>query len=74
MKLSGNTVIEYLSFIMLLGAIIFYVSWSIAYGDWNDIGLYSISVVLILFGILGVVLSRLKMKEENAEMNPNRPM
>lgn len=63
MKLDGNKVLGFLSFIMLLGAVIFYLSWSIAYGDWNDIGLYSISVVLILFGILGIWLSRLKSRE-----------
>ncbi|MGC8546699.1 MAG: hypothetical protein ACP5MU_03445 [Thermoplasmata archaeon] len=63
MKLDGNKVLGFLSFIMLLGAVIFYLSWSIAYGDWNDIGLYSISIILILFGILGIWLSRLRAKD-----------
>ncbi|MGC8574107.1 MAG: hypothetical protein ACP5RG_01430 [Thermoplasmata archaeon] len=63
MKLDGNKVLGFLSFIMLLGAAIFYLSWSIAYGDWNDIGLYSISIILILFGILGIWLSRLRAKD-----------
>jgi hypothetical protein len=48
---------------MLLGAIIFYLSWSIAYGDWNDIGLYSISIILILFGVLGIWLSKVRAKD-----------
>ncbi|MEM0130298.1 MAG: hypothetical protein QW100_03190 [Thermoplasmatales archaeon] len=64
MKITGNRVIEYLSLLLLIGAVVFYLSWSIAYGDWNDIGLYSISVVLILFGVLGVALSRLRIREE----------
>ncbi len=63
MKLDGNKVLGFLSFVMLLGAVIFYLSWSIAYGDWNDIGLYSISIILILFGILGIWLSRLRAKD-----------
>ncbi|MEM0127978.1 MAG: DUF3149 domain-containing protein [Thermoplasmatales archaeon] len=64
MKVTGNRVLEYLSLILVVGAVVFYLGWSITYGDWNDIGLYSISVILILFGILGVVVSRLKMREE----------
>ncbi|MEM1613390.1 MAG: hypothetical protein QXS30_02705 [Thermoplasmatales archaeon] len=64
MKITGNRVMEYLSLLLLIGAVVFYLSWSIAYGDWNDIGLYSISVVLILFGALGVALSRLRIREE----------
>lgn len=72
MKLSGNAVMGYFSFALLLGALIFYVSWSIAYGDWNDIGLYSVSVILILFGILGVILSRLKMKQQETESAQNK--
>ncbi len=65
MKLDGNKILGFLSFIMLLGAVIFYLGWSIAYGDWNDIGLYSISVILILFGILGIWLSRVRSREIN---------
>lgn len=68
MKVTGNYVMEYLSFALLLGAVAFYVGWSIAYGDWNDIGLYSLSVILILFGILGIVLSRLKIRQEELEL------
>ncbi|MEM4777991.1 MAG: hypothetical protein QW062_00895 [Thermoplasmatales archaeon] len=64
MKITGNRVMEYLSLLLLIGAVVVYLSWSIAYGDWNDIGLYSISVVLILFGALGVALSRLRIREE----------
>ncbi|MEM2615353.1 MAG: hypothetical protein QXO44_01235 [Thermoplasmatales archaeon] len=64
MKITGNRVMEYLSLLLLIGAVVFYLSWSIAYGDWNDIGLDSISVVLILFGALGVALSRLRIREE----------
>ncbi|MCL5680761.1 MAG: hypothetical protein M1515_01765 [Candidatus Thermoplasmatota archaeon] len=63
MKVDGNRVIGFLSFIMLLGAVVFYLSWSIAYGAWTDIGLYSISIVLIMFGFLGILLSKARQKE-----------
>jgi hypothetical protein len=69
MKFTGNYVIQYLSFALLLGSVAFYVGWSIAYGDWNDIGLYSVSVILILFGILGIVLSHYKIKQEESEVS-----
>ncbi len=69
MKFTGNYVMQYLSFALLLGGVAFYVGWSIAYGDWNDIGLYSVSVILILFGILGVVLSHFKIKQEELEIS-----
>ncbi len=34
----------------------FYISWSFLYGTWTDIGVYSVSVVLIAFGIVGYIL------------------
>ncbi len=67
MKFTGNYVMQYLSFALLLGAVVFYVGWSIAYGDWNDIGLYSLSIILILFGIMGIVLSHYRIKQEEAQ-------
>ncbi len=68
MKFTANYVMQYLSFALLLGAVVFYVGWSIAYGDWYDIGLYSVSVILILFGILGIVLSHFRIKQEESEI------
>ncbi len=66
MKFTANYVMQFLSFALLLGAVVFYVGWSIAYGDWYDIGLYSVSVILILFGILGMMLSHYKIKQEES--------
>ncbi len=68
MKLTGDHIIQYLSFALLLGAVSFYLGWSIAYGDWNDIGLYSISVVLILFSVLGIALSHFRIKQRESEV------
>ena len=66
MKFTANYVMQFLSFALLLGAVVFYVGWSIAYGDWYDIGLYSVSVILILFGVLGMLLSHYKIKQEES--------
>ncbi|MCD6370716.1 MAG: hypothetical protein J7L63_04405 [Thermoplasmata archaeon] len=48
----------YLSLVLLAIGVIFYISWAFLYDAWTDIGLYSISAPLIIFGILGALLSR----------------
>lgn len=49
-------------FLILLG-ILFYVSWGILYGTWNladpgSIGVYSLTIILIGFGVTGYFLYR----------------
>ena len=51
-------------FLTFLG-ILFYVLWGVAYGGWFDIGVYSITVVLLGFGLVGIYLySILEIEEE----------
>lgn len=45
----------------------FYFTWSILYGTWTDVGLYSFTVVLVVFGILELALVQEQLKKENAE-------
>ncbi|MEI6795636.1 MAG: hypothetical protein WCK39_02115 [Methanomassiliicoccales archaeon] len=52
-----------LSLLLIIGGILMYVGWGIAYGSWNMfdknyIGVYVIVVVLLALGVLGVLLSR----------------
>ncbi|UCH90355.1 MAG: hypothetical protein JSV49_10860 [Thermoplasmata archaeon] len=44
--------------LLLLAGILFYISWLAVFGveHWNDIGVYSITVVLICFGLVGSLL------------------
>ena len=49
-----------LSLLLLLAGIIFYIYWGVTYGVWFDIGIYSITIVLVLAGIIGTVLSLLE--------------
>jgi hypothetical protein len=54
-----------LSALLVLGGIAVYVGWGIAYGSWNFfkpefIPVYAITVVMILFGGLGLLLLRAK--------------
>ena len=54
-----------LSLLLIVGGILMYVGWGIAYGSWNMfdknyIGVYAIVVVLLALGVLGILLSREK--------------
>jgi hypothetical protein len=42
-------------FLTFLG-IIFYFVWGLAYGGWFDIGVYSITILLLGFGFSGIYL------------------
>jgi len=50
------------AFLASLG-IAFYFSWNIMYGKWFDVGVYSVTVVLVGFGIIGFLLYSIR--EEN---------
>ncbi len=53
----GEKNILSLFYALLAGAgLAFYISWSFLHGTWTDIGVYSVSVVLIAFGIVGYML------------------
>jgi len=51
-----NTVALVFYTLLLLAGIALYIGWSILYGTWFDPGLYSISILLVGFGLLGVLL------------------
>ncbi|MHB1471156.1 MAG: hypothetical protein ACYCSA_07695 [Thermoplasmataceae archaeon] len=48
---------------LIVVGLAFYFAWSIMYGTWFDIGLYSFVIVLIVFGILSIALIDAKEKE-----------
>lgn len=41
-----------------------YVGWSVMYGTWFDVGLYSVSALMIGFGVVGFFLYSLKAEKE----------
>jgi len=46
---------------MLIGiGTVFYIAWAFLYNAWTDIGLYSITSILIAFGIMGALLAKYK--------------
>jgi hypothetical protein len=52
------------SLIVLLAGVALYISWGIQYGVWYDIGIYSLTIVLVLGGILGMLISLREVKDE----------
>ncbi len=50
----------YLSLLLLAIGVIFYFSWALLYDAWADIGLYSITATIIVFSVLGMLLSRVQ--------------
>lgn len=53
-----------ISILSLLAGIIFYVYWGIRYDVWYDIGIYSLTIVLVLAGIIGIILSMIEETDE----------
>ncbi|WP_019178730.1 hypothetical protein [Methanomassiliicoccus luminyensis] len=57
--------IQVLSVLLIIGGIALYIGWGIAHGSWNFlepkyIPIYGLTVVMVLFGALGLLLARLK--------------
>ena len=53
-----------LSLLLLIAGILFYIYWGVTYGKWADIGIYSITIVFVLAGLFGTLLSLLEENEE----------
>jgi hypothetical protein len=69
MELNTKNINAYTIFalIVLIVGILFYISWGLRYGVWADIGIYSITIVLVLGGLLGTILSLTMEKTEENE-------
>jgi len=53
-----------LSLIVVIAGIAMYVGWVARYGVIYDIGIYSIVIVLVIGGILGMLISLREVEEE----------
>jgi hypothetical protein len=43
--------------IVLIAGLLLYITWGLRYNVWADIGIYSITIVLVLGSLLGAILS-----------------
>jgi len=53
-----------ISLLFLIAGIVFYIYWGSS-GVWSDIGIYSITIVFVLSGLLGTLLSLYEKPEES---------
>ena len=53
--------------VLIVVPLSFYVSWSIAYDTWTDVGLYSFTAPLLLFGVLILMLTEEKYRPAPAK-------
>ncbi|AKA49105.1 hypothetical protein IX51_08300 [uncultured archaeon] len=64
--MSFNAAYRIFGLAMVILGLSFYLAWSILYNTWADPGLYSVTVILVVFGILSLLLAGEK------ERNPGK--
>ena len=52
------------SLLAAVAGIIFYLAWNITYGAWADIGIYSVTIVLVCLGVAGWLVATIPNKED----------
>ena len=57
LHLKNFNIYSILALLMIIGGIVFYFIWGMRYNVWTDIGIYSITSVLVLGGFLGFIVS-----------------
>jgi hypothetical protein len=63
LNLKNFNIYTILSILFLLGGILHWIYWGSRYGVWTDIGIYSITIVLVLPGIIGLIISLMQTEE-----------
>ena len=53
-----------ISLLTLIAGVGLYIYWGIRYGVWYDIGIYSVTSVFVISGIVGILLSLYEKTEE----------
>ena len=55
-----------ISLLTLIAGVGLYIYWGIRYGVWYDIGIYSVTSVFVISGIVGILLSLYEKNEEQS--------
>ncbi len=53
--------------IVLIAGLLLYISWGLRFNIWYDIGIYSITIILVLGGLIGTILSLTFEKTEDGK-------
>jgi len=63
-SLKNFNIFTILSILFIVAGLIHYIYWGTRYDVWWDIGIYTITIILVLPGIIGFFLSLMDKKEE----------
>ena len=63
-NLKNYNIYTILSILLLLAGIIFYIYWGSRYGVWYDMGIYSITIFLVLVGVIGFFITVIETTDE----------
>jgi len=63
-NLKNFNIFTVLSILCFLAGFLFWIYWGLRYGIWYDIGIYAITIVFVVPGLIGILLSLME-KEEN---------
>ncbi len=66
LNMENMNIFTILSALLLLAGIGFYIYWGIRFGVWADIGIYAITIVFVLGGILGMILTLYEKPEDQS--------
>jgi hypothetical protein len=62
-RLKNFNIFTVASLLLLIAGLAHYIYWGTRYDVWYDIGIYSITIVLVLGGILGFIISLMDSKK-----------
>ena len=54
-----------ISILCIIAGLLLWISWGLQYNVWYDIGIYSITIVFLIAGIVGFILSLMLDKDES---------
>jgi len=63
LNMKNFNVYTILSILFLLGGLLFWISWGLTYGVWYDIGVYSVTIIFVVAGIVGIIISLMETEE-----------
>lgn len=61
---TGRKIVRGFCVLLLVAGILLYLGWGLMFGAWSDVGLYSVVVLLVGFGLVGTILYSIKDEEE----------
>jgi hypothetical protein len=64
-NLKNFNIYTILSILFILGGLFLWIYWGLRYNVWYDIGIYSLTIVLVLPGIVGLILSLMDRDEQD---------